>query len=146
LQIYDEERAAKVKQGIRFILSHFEGRQQLFPRKMSTTLSQGRQFIVYSEDQILHECEKAGFVDCRLNAYSVSEELQSNEFNIFSAQAPNIIFIDIVLSKGYESKEEEGIIKLNKILKITLSIIERKLMAVNQLFFGLVTDIISTLS
>jgi hypothetical protein len=27
LQIYDEERAAKVKKGIRFVLSHFEERQ-----------------------------------------------------------------------------------------------------------------------
>jgi hypothetical protein len=126
LQIYDEERAAKVKQGIRFILSHFEGRQQLFPRKMSTALSQGRQFIVYSEDQILHECEKAGFVDCRINAYSVSEESQSNELNIFSAQAPNIIFVDIDLSNRYES-QEEAIVKINKILKKTLSIIQKKL-------------------
>jgi hypothetical protein len=125
LQIYDEERAAKVKQGIRFILSHFEGRQQLFPRKMSTALSQGRQFIVYSEEQILTECEKAGFVDCRLNAYSISEEPQSNELNIFSAQAPNIIFIDIDLPKGYESKEEVTI-KLNKMLKKTLIIIQKK--------------------
>jgi hypothetical protein len=127
LQINDEERAAKVKQGIRFILSHFEGRQQLFPRKMSTSLSQGRQFIVYSEDQILTECEKAGFVDCRLNAYFVSEESQSDAFDIFSAQAPNIIFIDVDLPKGYESKEEEGIIKLNKILKKAQSIIQKKL-------------------
>jgi hypothetical protein len=126
LQIYDEERAAKVKQGIRFILSHFEGRQQIFPRKMSTALSQGRQFIVYGQDQILHECIKSNFIDCRLNAYSVSEELQSNEFNIFSAQAPNIIFIDIDLPKGYESKEEAAT-KLNKILKKALSIIKKKL-------------------
>jgi hypothetical protein len=127
LQIYDEEKAAKVKQGIRFILSHFEGRQQLFPRKMSTALSQGRQFIVYSEDQILTECEKAGFVDCRLNAYFISEESQFDAFNIFSAQAPNIIFIDIDLPKDYESKEEEGIIKLNKTLKNTLNMIKKKL-------------------
>jgi len=51
-------------------------------------------------------CEKAGFVNCRLNAYSISKESQSDELNIFSAQAPNIIFIDIDLQKGYESKEE----------------------------------------
>jgi hypothetical protein len=127
LQIYDEERAAKIKQGIRFILSHYEGRQQLFPRKMSTALSQGRQFIVYSEDQILHECEKAAFVDCRINAYSVSERSQSDALDIFSAQAPNIIFIDIDLPKGYESKEEEAIIKLNKTLKKAQSIIQKKL-------------------
>lgn len=83
---------------------------------MSTALSQGRQFIVYSEEQILHECEKAGFVHCRLNAYSVSEESQSNALDIFSAQAPNIIFIDIDLQKGYESKEVVTL-KLNKIKK-----------------------------
>jgi hypothetical protein len=127
LQIYDEERVVKVKQGIRVILAHFEGRQQLFPRKMSTALSQGRQFIVYSEDQILHECEKAAFVDCRINAYSVSERSQSDALDIFSAQAPNIIFIDIDLPKGYESKEEEAIIKLNKTLKKAQSIIQKKL-------------------
>ncbi|HZC50632.1 MAG TPA: hypothetical protein VE244_16395 [Nitrososphaeraceae archaeon] len=126
LQIYDEERAAKVKQGIRFILSHFEGRQQLFPRKMSTALSQGRQFIVYNKDQIFNECEKAGFVDCRLNAYPISEESQSNELNIFSAQSPNIIFIDIDLSKGFES-QNEAIININKMLEKTLRIIRRRL-------------------
>jgi hypothetical protein len=127
LQIYDEERAAKVKQGIRFILSHFEGRQQIFPRKMSTALSQGRQYIVYSKEQILNECEKAGFVDCRLNAYSVSEESQSNALDIFSApQAPNIIFVDIDLSTGF-GNHEETIIKLNKTLKKAQSIIQKKL-------------------
>ena len=34
-------------------------------------ISQGRQFIVYSEGQILNECIKANLIDCRLNAYSV---------------------------------------------------------------------------
>lgn len=83
---------------------------------MSTALSQGRQFIVYNEEQIISECIKTNFIDCRLNAYSVSEESQSNELNIFSAQAPNILFIDIDLSKGYES-QEEAITKLNNVLK-----------------------------
>jgi hypothetical protein len=127
--LYDKERAAKVKQGIKFILSHFEGRQQLFPRKMSTALSQGRQFIVYSEAQILNECEKAGYIDCRLNAYpinTISEELQYDDLDIFSAQAPNIIFVDIDLSKEFETYEE-AIKNLNKILKRTLSIIQKKL-------------------
>ena len=64
-----ELRISKVKEGIQFILTHFEGRQQLFPRKMSTSLSQGRQFTVYNEEQILNECIKASFIDCRLNAY-----------------------------------------------------------------------------
>jgi hypothetical protein len=57
----------KVKKGIGFLLSHFEGRQRLFPRKISTALSKGKQFTVYDKDQILNECIKADFVDCRLN-------------------------------------------------------------------------------
>jgi hypothetical protein len=122
LQIYDEERAAKIKQGIRFILSHFEGRQPLFPRKMTTALSQGRQFTVYSEDQILNECEKAGFVDCRLNAYPVLLDDDS----IAAIQAPNVIFIDIDLSNDYESYEH-AITKLNKILLRILNTVKKKL-------------------
>jgi hypothetical protein len=125
LQIYDEERAAKVKQGIRFILSHFEGRQQLFPRKMSTALSQDKQFIVFNEGQILNECIKSNFIDCRINAYPI---LLDDDITVGAAiQAPNIIFIDIDLSKTFESKEEVTIKSLNKILEKTLSIIRRKL-------------------
>jgi hypothetical protein len=122
LQIYDEERATKVKQGIRFILSHFEERQQLFPRKMSTALSQGRQFIVYNEEQIISECIKANFIDCRLNAYPIL----SNDDIAAAIQAPNIIFVDIDISKGFES-QDEAITNINKILKKTSSIIQKKL-------------------
>ena len=88
-----ELRISKVKEGIRFILTHFEGRQQLFPRKMSTSLSQGRQFTVYNEEQILNECIKANFIDCRLNAYPVLSDCDMAA----AIHAPNIIFIDIDL-------------------------------------------------
>jgi len=67
-------RRDKVKEGIRFLLSHFEGRQRLFPRKMSTAFSKGKQFTVYNEDQILNECIKASFVDCRLNGYPIPDK------------------------------------------------------------------------
>ncbi len=122
MQIYDEERAAKVKQGIRFIQSHCEGKQQLFPRKMSTALSQGRHFIVYNAEQIISECIKANFIDCRLNAYPIL----SNDDIAAAIQVPNIIFVDIDISKGFES-QEEAITNLNKILKKTLTIIQKKL-------------------
>jgi hypothetical protein len=122
LQIYDEERVVKVKQGIRVILAHFEGGQQLFPRKMSTPLSQGRQFIVYNEEQIISECIKSNFIDCRLNAYPILP----NDDIAAAIQPPNIIFVDIDLPKGFES-QEETITKLNKVLKKTLSIIQKNL-------------------
>ena len=40
----------KVKEGIDFLFSHFEGRQRLFPRKISTLASKGKQFIVYNKE------------------------------------------------------------------------------------------------
>ena len=86
-----EERITQVRKGISVILSHFEGRQPLFPRKMSTALSLGKQFTIYNEEQILNECIKANFIDCRLNAYPA---LYSDSLAAL-VQAPIIIFLDI---------------------------------------------------
>src|SRR3954453_9983495 len=93
----DIERIEKVKEGIEFILSHFEGRQLLFPRKISTAFSNGRQFTIYNKDQILGEYIKANFIDCRINAYPVLGESHY--------QAPNFIFIDLDLSKDLPHQE-----------------------------------------
>jgi hypothetical protein len=96
----------KLNEGIDLLLSHFEGRQKLFPRKMSTFASQGKQFIVYNKEQILSACIKSNFLDCRLNAYPVLED--------GLLQAPNIIFIDLDL----QSNLKELIRNLDKTLKI----------------------------
>ena len=109
----DAQRINKVKEGIQFILSHFEGRQQLFPRKISTALSNDRQFTVYDKEQILKECIKANFIDCRINAYPILYD--SNN----SIQAPNVIFLDLDLSKDLpyvEAIKQINIFK-NKCLK-----------------------------
>ena len=101
----------KVKEGIDFLLSHFEERQRLFPRKMSTFASKGKQFTVYNKEQILDACIKSNFIDCRLNAYPVLED--------GLLQAPNIIFIDLDL--------QSNLTELNKNLEKTLKIIKQKL-------------------
>jgi hypothetical protein len=119
-----DQRIAKVSEGIRFILSHFEGRQRLFPRKMSTALSQGRHFTVHNEKQILDECIKANFVDCRLNAYPV---LLDDDM-VAGIQAPNIIFIDIDLTQGLQrNNSEHSLSELNNTLKRTLDTIKKRL-------------------
>lgn len=116
-----EERTEKLRKAIRFILSHFEGRQQLFPRKISTAQSQCRQFTVYNEKQILNECIKANFIDCRLNAYPV---LPSDGL-VDLVQAPVIIFLDIDMLNGLSYEEALG--QLNKALKQALTITNKKL-------------------
>ena len=80
---------------------------------MSTSLSQGRQFTVYNEEQILNECIKANFIDCRLNAYPVL----SDDDMAAAIQAPNLIFIDIDLPN---CDYENSLSKLNKILSKSL--------------------------
>ena len=116
-----EQRLTSVKEGVIFILRHFEGRQPIFPRKMSTSLSQERQFTVYNEEQILNECIKANFIDCRLNAYPV---LSDDGKSAAVIQAPNLIFIDIDL---HQSLDENSLLELNKIQSRTLNLIEHKL-------------------
>jgi hypothetical protein len=88
---------------------------------MSTALTKGHQFIVYNEDQILNECIKANFIDCRLNAYPDLEcdgytDYQNPSSNIFSTQAPNLIFIDRDFPP--KTSEIELLKQQNKILKI----------------------------
>lgn len=94
-----EERINKVEEGINFILSHFKGRQQIFPRKISTVFSSNRQFTVYNKEQILNACIKADFIDCRINAYPVLDN-NSNDSYYSNIQSPNLIFIDLDLDKS----------------------------------------------
>ena len=75
--------------------------------------------MVYNQKQILNECIKANFMDCRINAYPVLIGLEHQ-------QAPNIIFIDLDLissDNGYQKDLE----KLNKTLNKTLRNIESRL-------------------
>jgi hypothetical protein len=111
----NKDREQKVKDGIDFLLCHFEGRQRLFPRKMSTFVSNGKQFNVYNKQQILKECIRSNFFDCRLNAYPILEDGM--------LQAPNIIFIDLDLPSNLK--------ELNKNLEITLKTIKQKLNGFN---------------
>ena len=106
LKKYLEIEEKIVKDGIEFLLSHFEGRQRLFPRKMSTFESKEKQFMVYKKEHILDACIKSNFMDCRLNAYPVLED--------GLLQAPKIIFIDLDLQSNL--KELKG--NLDKTLKI----------------------------
>jgi hypothetical protein len=118
------DRINKVKEGIDFILSHFEKRQQLFPRKISTAFSNNTQFTVYNKEQILNECIKADFIDCRINAYPVLDN-NSNHRYYPNIQAPNIIFIDIDLDKNLSYQEAKA--KLEKLKSKSIKIIKERL-------------------
>jgi hypothetical protein len=118
-----EEQINKVEKGIDFILSHFEKRQQIFPRKISTAFSNNKQFIVYNKEQILDECTKSDFIDCRINAYPVLEN--NHDHNYSNTQAPNLIFIDLDLDKNLSYPK--AITKLEKTKNKSIKTIKERL-------------------
>lgn len=73
---------------LEFILNHFE--EPLFPRTISTYRSEGRQFEVFSKEEMIKAFEQSDFIDCRVNAYRSYTEYKGT-----NRQAPNFIFIDL---------------------------------------------------
>jgi hypothetical protein len=74
--------------GLNFILNHFE--EPLFPRTISTYRSEGRQFEVFSKEEMIKAYEQSDLLDCRVNAYR-----SYTEYKGINRQAPNFIFIDL---------------------------------------------------
>jgi hypothetical protein len=74
--------------GLNFILNHFE--EPLFPRTISTYRSEGRQFEVFSREEVIKAFEQSDFLDCRVNAYR-----SYTQYKGINRQAPNFIFIDL---------------------------------------------------
>ena len=121
-----------VKNGIEFIFSHFDGRQQLFPRKMSTALSNNRQFTVYNKNEVLDACIKADFMDCRINAYPVHSFTSANDGLSFDrlkcpnlSLAPSILFID--LDRPKEEDDNKTLVKLDQRLNEVLKNIHKRM-------------------
>ena len=110
-----EAQIKKVKQGIDLIFSLFESAgQPLFPRKMAVGPIFG--ITVESKEQVLYECIKGNFIDCRINAYYRATD---SDFKA-GLVAPSIIFTDIdLLSFGGNVK------RLEQALQDTLSKIKR---------------------
>jgi len=74
--------------GIDFILTHLE--EPLFPRTISTYRSEGRQFEVFSKEEMIKAFEQSDFLDCRVNAYP-----SYTEYKGINRQPPNFLFIDL---------------------------------------------------
>jgi hypothetical protein len=56
-----------IEKGLDFILSHFN--QRLFPRKIQTRKSDGKQIEVISKQETMKYFEESSFIDCKINAF-----------------------------------------------------------------------------
>jgi hypothetical protein len=113
---YEEiaERQRLAKSGIDMLLNLFDMVywQNLFPRKMATAASQGKQFEVKSKQEIFTKCVAAHYKDCRLNAYPTRGDRDLE----LGYLAPSILFIDI--DKSGRSEAELAIILEETLAKI----------------------------
>jgi hypothetical protein len=84
-----------IEANLDFILSHFD-LNNLFPRKMMTSISNG-QFFVNNKREILSRCRESNYIDCRINAYPFLQtaNYKSNKQFLLS---PDFVFIDLDLS------------------------------------------------
>jgi hypothetical protein len=103
-----------VNEGFDFLVTHFH--EPLFPRTISTAVTEGRQVLVFSIEEALSRFRESSLLDCRINAYP-----DYTEFSGINRQAPYFIFIDLDKSSFKTSEAHD------RALSITLKNIEEKL-------------------
>src|SRR4051794_36606646 len=54
-------------EGVNFLLSHLQ--KPDFPRTIATKLTEGKQVIVTSKEDVINYYKKSNYLDCRLGAY-----------------------------------------------------------------------------
>lgn len=105
--------------GLEYILCHFGG-QRLWPRKISTKATEGRQILVNNEMEALTRFTRANFLDCRISAYPPPSEL-STFVGVNLDTAPRIVMIDLDLEtfktqRAFEMALSGALKKISKIL------------------------------
>jgi hypothetical protein len=82
----------RFEEGFKFILSHFGYQIHIWPRTISTQLTEGAQVTVYDDRHALAKFKQSNLVDCRINGYPAYTGYRG-----FVRQTPDFIFIDLDL-------------------------------------------------
>ena len=98
----------EIKTGLDFILSHFN-QNRLFPRKIQTSKSKGRQIKVFSKQEVLYYFVESNYIDCRINAFP-----SYIEYKGIQRYPPDLVFIDIDRSNFKDDKSFENALSKTK--------------------------------
>jgi hypothetical protein len=79
----------EVENGLDFLLLQFN-QDRLFPRKIQTHKSDGKQIEVISKEEAMKYFEESSFIDCKINAFP-----SYSEYHGIQRYPPDLIFIDI---------------------------------------------------
>jgi Primase X len=102
--------------GLDFLLSHFN-QDKLFPRKIQTRKSEGKQIEVFSKEEALSHFEKSSYIDCKINGFP-----SYTEYHGIQRYPPDLIFIDIDRSNFENDKQfENALSKTLKNIKVKLN-------------------------
>ena len=95
----------EIEKGLDFLLSHFN-QERLFPRKIQTRKSEGKQIEVFSREETLQYFEESDYLDCRINSFP-----SYTEYKGIQRYPPDFIFIDL----------DQNSFKTDKSFKLVLS-------------------------
>ena len=105
-----------IENGLDFLLSHFN-QDKLFPRKIQTRKSEGKQIEVFSKEETLSHFEKSNYIDCKINGFP-----SYTEYHGIQRYPPDLIFIDIDRSYFENVKQfENALSKTLKNIKVKLN-------------------------
>jgi len=65
--ISDKENEKKVKENVRFLLSHFNNQNYNYPRTIKTLKTDGNSIYIDHENEIINYFLEADFTDCKIN-------------------------------------------------------------------------------
>jgi hypothetical protein len=100
----------EIENGLDFILLHFDqDNSRLFPRKIQTSKSEGRQIEVFSKQEALDYFKRSDFIDCKINAFP-----SYTEYKGIQRYPPDLIFIDIDRSNFKDDKSFENTLSKTK--------------------------------
>jgi hypothetical protein len=79
-----------IESGLDFILSHFKP-EELFPRRISTRVTEGRQITVKDMDEAIARFKQSNLLDCRISIYPFPVP----EHKSYNRQTPDIFLSDL---------------------------------------------------
>jgi hypothetical protein len=92
----------EVENGLDFLLSHFN-QDRLFPRKIQTHETKGKQNEVFSKEEAMKHFEQSDFIDCRINNFP-----SFTNYKGIQRYPPDSIFIDIDRNTFKDDKSFEN--------------------------------------
>jgi len=103
-----KSRLQKVEEGLRFIISHFDPNEPLWPRTISSHTTGGKQIVVNSIHEALKWFKAANFRDCRISAYPIyTDEYIKRTGIVF---APTILLCDLDREHFGTNEEFEAVV------------------------------------